>query len=884
MLRRGERIGKYLIKDTLGRGGMGVVYLAVQEGLEREVALKVLPEKGLEHNELLRRRFLKEASVCARLSHPNIVKVYDFGYEGEACYYAMEVLRATSLEQVLEKQRVPPFEFTLRVAREMASAFEYFHAQAIVHRDIKPANIMLASDDRAILMDFGLVKELDATRITEEGVTVGTPYFMAPEMLRGKTADAASDIYQLGIVLYRMLAGELPFTGNAPRDVFKAILQVEARPPSASNPAVPKPLDNLVLNCIEKDKAHRYRSAQELSADLRLVAGGAAVARRRDAPSIAATPRPATPADGEPRADDAAAGTGGQPPARDGRVQAQREGSRAGVPAGSGPRSGPGGSVSAARIATWSRAVPRAAAPAPEDAKVAGASRSFAGAALRAALLLLPAALGLSWLLERPAAFSAVDVECRTGVRRAIVEWRSPAPYAGRIDWSEVGSRTLTGPPRIALSELGAGQRHRVALAPLVCDRGYRYCILFPDGQRSLEYHFRTPPAPVAIEALTVSSGVLELDFTTPAPAVATLRSGPQSVSTQPPRTSHRTGLKGFDPVSGRLALELRDAAGDEVRLDHEQLVELARQTLLPKLVPRLTAALASYDPVPFLKNDVDRLLPPSACSGALSGISKTGLDGLVAGKKSDGMPRYQPFADGDAVASGLAASMRRHLGSLPFAGDLSAMLLLGPGLLENRRLTAEQTSSLYAGLRKLRALDHYARFLHIPFSSGVEHLFEKDYRVRHAPAIALGPQALEHAIPGGECWAHPIDDYLLLARTGIDEFSVHPLGAHEWRFALREPSRCKRAELTAFELRLEPELVFRVTLNGKLTLDFRSDPARTFEHKNDLLPSVSMTFDPRFLRPGENLVRIELDGAAGTRYLGLKSRNRLSRLRLAWE
>jgi hypothetical protein len=277
-------------------------------------------------------------------------------------------------------------------------------------------------------------------------------------------------------------------------------------------------------------------------------------------------------------------------------------------------------------------------------------------------------------------------------------------------------------------------------------------------------------------------------------------------------------------------------------------------------------------------------MLPPEACSGALSAISRAGLANVIGGRVSEGMPRYSTFAAGSTTAATLASSMRRHLESQPFRDALSATILLGRGVLDGRRMPLAPTLALFAGLRKLRDLDHYAGFLNIPFSSGVERLFETDYRLRYAPSLPPGARALEHRIPGGEHWAHPIDDYLLLARSGIDEPMIHPLGSHEWRLELKEPARWKRAELTVYDFLLEPELVFRVTLNRTLTLDFRNDPAVYVERRNANFPSVSMTFDPRVLRPGTNLIRIEVGATPGTRYLGLKRGNSLTKVRLAWD
>ncbi len=786
--------------------------------------------------------------------------MFDFGHEHGVYYYAMEVLRTTSLEEFLEKQPVPPFEFTLQLALDMASAFECFHARSIVHRDIKPANIMLGEDGHAILTDFGLVKDLAATAITQEGSTVGTPYYMAPEMLLGQPVDAASDLFQLGVVLYRMVSGKFPFTGETPTDVFKAIIRLDPPLPSAANPKVSRSLDNLVLNCLEKDRALRYRSAGELAEDVHLAARFGLVARRRDSPALPNRPTPPAPP--------AARGgeTGVDAPQDAGRPAAGRR--PASVP--STHAAAPRASRVSAQAAGSARAEQR-----PHRRKLPAAVLGLAG-------LMLAAVLASTWTGAPRAEHSAAEVQCRVGVRQAIVDWQTPAVVAGKLEWGQVGGQGLAGPA--VLSTLPEGHRHRAVLAPLEGDRTYRYCILFPEGGRSLEYRFRTPSSPVAIDGLWLSKGLLALGFTTPSTASATLRAGRFSARDDRPGTAHRLELQGFDPVEGRLALEFGDATGDSVRLEHDQLVELSRRALLPKLLPRLTGALTSYDPARFLGQKLDALLPPEACSGALSAISQGGLAEMIGGQLSKGMPQYSVFAAGSTTAATLASSLRQHLDSQPFRDTLSLMLLLGRGVLDGRRLPFDQSLALVSGLRKLRDLEHYAGFLNIPFSAGIERLFETDYRLRYAPALPPGSRFLEHTISGGEHWGYPIDDYLLLARSGIDTPQIHPIGSHEWQVDLKEPSRWKRVELTAFDFRLEPELVFRVTINRALTLDLRNDPAVHVEGRNTVFPSVSMTFDPRVFSSGPNLLRIEIGATPGTRYLGLKRGNQLTKLRLAWE
>jgi serine/threonine-protein kinase len=274
-------LGPYTILGLLGRGGMGTVYRAVHSELGREIALKVLPDPEMGRKDAtLARRFVREAAICARLSHPNIVRVFDYGQEQDCLYYAMELLEGRSLQDVLEEKPVQPVAVVLRLARDVAQAFACYFPQGIVHRDLKPANIMIDDSGRATLTDFGLVKDLMASGITRQGAIVGTPAYIAPELVRGQPVTPAVDVWSLGVVLFRMLTGKLPFEGGTPSEMLLAIAKKEPASLLALNPQVPVPLESLVMNCLEKDPTRRYGTAEELLADLELATRRAPVARR----------------------------------------------------------------------------------------------------------------------------------------------------------------------------------------------------------------------------------------------------------------------------------------------------------------------------------------------------------------------------------------------------------------------------------------------------------------------------------------------------------------------------------------------------------------------------------------------------------------------------
>ena len=199
----------YKILRQLGRGGMATVYLAMQESVQREVALKVMSPSLLADPDF-GERFLREARIAAKLHHRNVVGVHDVGRTGEYHYIAMEYLGGGA---VLAKDGTPrPVGFALRVTREIATALNYAHAKGFVHRDVKPDNILLREDGSAALTDFGIARASDsATHMTRTGTVIGTPHYMSPEQARGRPLDGRADLYSLGVVLYELLTGRVPF-------------------------------------------------------------------------------------------------------------------------------------------------------------------------------------------------------------------------------------------------------------------------------------------------------------------------------------------------------------------------------------------------------------------------------------------------------------------------------------------------------------------------------------------------------------------------------------------------------------------------------------------------------------------------------------------------
>ncbi|MEK6373715.1 MAG: protein kinase [Acidobacteriota bacterium] len=287
----GRTISHYRIVEKLGAGGMGVVYKAIDEQLNRHVAIKFLPSH--EQSEEDRSRFLQEARAASALDHPNICTIFDAGeFEGQL-FIAMACYDGETLRQRMARGPVPVPE-ALGIAAQVAEGLLRAHEAGVVHRDIKPANIMITSRGVAKILDFGLARMSSEPRITKPKTALGTPAYMAPEQIRG-ASEAGSDIWSFGVVLYEMLSGALPFSGETSHSISFAILHSEPKPVSSIWPAVPQWVDRVVMRMLAKDSRDRYRTFDEVLRDLSSRRSGAmdtaATARmERVNPSIAVLP------------------------------------------------------------------------------------------------------------------------------------------------------------------------------------------------------------------------------------------------------------------------------------------------------------------------------------------------------------------------------------------------------------------------------------------------------------------------------------------------------------------------------------------------------------------------------------------------------------------
>lgn len=259
--------GRYEILDRIGGGGMALVYKGHDILLNRLIAVKVLRQQYV-HDEEFIRRFRREAQAAASLSHPNVVSIYDVGQEDETHYIVMEYVEGKTLNDLIKERAPLPVEESIRIAGQICDALDHAHHNQIIHRDIKPHNILIGKNGRVKVTDFGIARAADASQITQTGSVVGSVHYFSPEHAKGTLTGAQSDLYSLGIVLYQMLTGRLPFLGESPISVALKHLQEDVEEPRKVNPMIPQSVENIILKSMRKNPQERYRSAKEMLQDL----------------------------------------------------------------------------------------------------------------------------------------------------------------------------------------------------------------------------------------------------------------------------------------------------------------------------------------------------------------------------------------------------------------------------------------------------------------------------------------------------------------------------------------------------------------------------------------------------------------------------------------
>jgi serine/threonine-protein kinase len=265
-----SNLGRYEIISELGQGAMGVVYKALDPLIDRELAIKTINlGLALEEKEEYEGRFYQEAKAAGRLSHPNIVTIFDVGKSGDVAYIAMEFLQGKELRDILNDGEKLPVEQILNIVYQVSLGIAYAHENGIVHRDVKPSNIMVGSDGHVKITDFGIARMESSSVRTQTGMVLGSPKYMSPEQVVGKLIDQRSDIFSLGVVLYEMLTGKPPFVGENVNAIMYQTLNSIPPPPGSVNQSVPDMLNFIVAKALAKGLDDRYQSAKDFASDLK---------------------------------------------------------------------------------------------------------------------------------------------------------------------------------------------------------------------------------------------------------------------------------------------------------------------------------------------------------------------------------------------------------------------------------------------------------------------------------------------------------------------------------------------------------------------------------------------------------------------------------------
>lgn len=293
----GTVLGPYRVIELIGSGGMARVYRAHHSALERDVAIKVLPAAYASDPAFLE-RFQQEARTVAHLRHPNILEVFDFGeYDGQP-YIVMEFMAGGTLAGRLGQPM--PLAEAIPIVSDVAAGLDHAHDHGVLHRDIKPGNVFFDGEGRAVVGDFGLAKIMEAAKsLTTAGTTLGTPEFMSPEQALGRTLDRRTDVYSLGAVVYMMLTGRVPYSGDTPLSTMFAHVQQPLPPPRSLNPALPESVEDVIIRSLAKEPADRFATTGGLAQSLKMAAGSLYSEPRSHPWQTVATAPPSSPAFGD---------------------------------------------------------------------------------------------------------------------------------------------------------------------------------------------------------------------------------------------------------------------------------------------------------------------------------------------------------------------------------------------------------------------------------------------------------------------------------------------------------------------------------------------------------------------------------------------------------
>jgi len=266
-------LGRYEVERQLGKGAMGIVYLGKDPRINRTTAIKTFrfaDEFDVSEIKGLKEKFFREAESAGTLSHPNIVTIYDAGDEQDLAYIAMEYLEGEDLEKYTQKENLIPMRKVIGYMADIADGLAYAHERGIVHRDIKPANIMLLKNDMVKITDFGIAR-ITATSQTQTGIVKGTPYYMSPEQFSGEKVDGRSDIFSLGVMMYQLMTGRLPFYADNPAALMNKIMNEPHPDPREFNPKIVKPVITVLNNALIKKRDKRYQKVSLMCTHLRQI-------------------------------------------------------------------------------------------------------------------------------------------------------------------------------------------------------------------------------------------------------------------------------------------------------------------------------------------------------------------------------------------------------------------------------------------------------------------------------------------------------------------------------------------------------------------------------------------------------------------------------------
>ena len=675
-----KKIGKYKIIRELGAGGMGTVYEAVHENLERTVALKVIKDTYLGKDSHLN-RFKREADVCSNLHHKNIIQMFDYGEENGTLFYAMELLRADTLDDYAEKHGgTITVAKALKIGEQLCSALSYLHKRDLIHRDLKPANVMINSKGHITLMDFGLVKALEKTQLTQEGKAIGTPRYMSPEMLRASKVTASSDIFQLGIILYELVTGETPFGGSDIYVLARNILSKNPKPASEVVDGVSTYFDALITNCLEKEISVRYKSIKEVNLDIGRIRKGFPVKLRKNVDlSINSDNEGLHTNEGSDDSGSETTSSEKNDPQKRSEFHSSGKGSL---------KSGAHHQLNTSTNSAGSGTVAISVSSIPGTSFVTSfigldkiLKDSFKG---RFPILIVSLIISLALIIfflssGNTEPYTASNFLVAPDVQSLIINWKGNQPYTSNVTVWESKETAKDG--REFTSEIAAkDNRHNIIIKGITKDKTYSYQVNFPDGTHSLSQRINVKPvneiAVVTTQQQWKSIKDLKIIWKSNVKAIATIsylrknKTEEQSLSEKPSFT-HSLSISDFEynEIIQRIEISLKSRVSEKIVLvDNVGGPSSAITDLLVAIT-----SFASTQNIDRLANEIDNLArnnsPAAAREYLIKELNKKNIMNLL----KDNKPLFKPIlSSADTSMRSIKIPLYSHLRRL---GHLNALL-----------------------------------------------------------------------------------------------------------------------------------------------------------------------------------------------------------------